>query len=230
MAYSICGGSRSHSGRAGNFCTSVFWILYFALRVFMRSAFCFSRAAFFSSFDTFLAGALASGFQRFSCLLTGSAISSSHALYLPLSSETTFGCFAARSVISLRSFSRSKSSRRRFLCDQFPIPAANGPLSIGTRRTPVQFIVEFLGFAFEGGQDALTVQRFVLGHGKPGGVESRGKQISRPHGNVALLPAFQLGRPRHNERDMNSAFVVHLLEAAKRCIVGVHGTWNRHCP
>ena len=43
-------------------------------------------------------------------------------------------------------------------------------------------------------------------------------------GTFALLSAFQLSGPRHNERDMNSTLVVHLLESPKRCIVGVHGT------
>lgn len=43
------------------------------------------------------------------------------------------------------------------LCDQFPIPAANGPLSFFTPRTPIQLVVEFVGFTFEGGQNALTI-------------------------------------------------------------------------
>ena len=97
----------------------------------MRSAFFFSRAAFFSLFDIFLAGVVASGFQRFSCLLTGGAILSSHLLYLAVSLVTTFGCFFARFVVSLRSFLRSKSSIRFFSATsfQFPLRMAHFPFS-----------------------------------------------------------------------------------------------------
>ena len=42
-------------------------------------------------------------------------------------------------------------------------------------------------------------------------------------GTSLLFYAFQLSRPRNDERDMNPSFIVHLLKASKWGIVSTHG-------
>ena len=101
-------------------------------------------------------------------------------------------------------FFKIKELNTILLCDQFPISGTNRPLSFGTRRTPVQFVVEFVGFSFEYRQNTFSIQRVVLWYGQSSSIESRSKQVDRPRQRDLLCPFGHQKTLRTSIRSMNT--------------------------